>query len=63
MGFLKRKLALSVKPRLEVKVEGDKWKIVTHTPASTLTWSFTLGEEVTVPNSEGGETQVRVVTR
>ncbi|XP_050696753.1 fatty acid-binding protein homolog 5-like [Eriocheir sinensis] len=57
VGYLKRKLALSMKPTVEVKVEGNRWRLVTHTPASTLTWSFTLGQEVTLTSSQGGETK------
>lgn len=55
VGFMKRKLALSVKPTVVVEVEGDKWKLVTHTPASTVTWTFTLGAEVTLPTNDGRE--------
>lgn len=58
VGFMKRKMALSVKPSVEVQVEGDKWKLVTHTPVSTVTWSFTLGSEVKLPTNQGGEVTV-----
>ncbi|XP_045129889.1 fatty acid-binding protein-like [Portunus trituberculatus] len=55
VGFMKRKMAGSVKPSVVIEVEGDKWKLVTHTPASTITWDFTLGTEVTLPTNEGRE--------
>ena len=50
---------MSMKSTVEVEVEGDRWRLVTHTPIYTVTWDFTLGEEVTLPAHQGGEIKVK----
>nr|XP_053648499.1 fatty acid-binding protein-like [Cherax quadricarinatus] len=53
MSFLVRKLALQIKPTIQVEVKDDEWTITSLMTFKTLVWNFKLGEETVVDTTEG----------
>ncbi|KAG7167143.1 Fatty acid-binding protein-like 1 [Homarus americanus] len=54
IGFMLRKVMMLAKPSVEVKVEGDIWTILAHTPIKTITITFKLGQETDMEFLTGG---------
>ncbi|KAK4296595.1 hypothetical protein Pmani_030915 [Petrolisthes manimaculis] len=54
VGLVKRKVAGLMRQTVEVRVKGEEWMLVTHTPLAALTWTFTLDHLHQLVTSDGG---------
>ena len=53
-----RKMASTIKPNTEIKVEGNKWTIKTISTFKTTEVTFTLGEEFDETTADGRKVKV-----